>query len=106
MIALEEVVRVAAEVELLKLFGEKQCRAITIDYLPQRGSLWAAREPGEAPSTIGGPDGYSLTYLLEDQMFGGVTYAAVTCSGHVVVRPFRWVSYHELVGSSINVATN
>lgn len=101
-----ELVRIAAEVELLKKMGLARSRTMTIDYVPAREAIIIPRAPGEEdPITVYPPEVTELTFTLEDQMFGGVVYVALTCGGHIVIHPFVWDSYEKLSTTAITLRT-
>ena len=60
------------------------------DVLLINSTSWPHNSPTFAPTPM------SLTFCLEDAMFGGVTFVAITCGGRVVINPFVFESYDKL----------
>lgn len=101
----KELAVIAQQVELLRLMGEKRSRVIRLDYIAPRAGMVIPRLPedGMEPMEVYAPIATVLEYKLEDAMFGNVTYAAITCSGKIVVSPFIWHSYDHLATLKITV---
>lgn len=93
---------IAQELDILKNFGEKRCRTLRVNYTPGMPYkiTYGDETPLEPPVL---PPTYELTYILEDAMFGGEVFAAVTCNGLVVTRPFPWPGYDTLAQMRITV---
>jgi hypothetical protein len=81
--------------------GERRCRIVTLDFVPARPAIILPRLEGDGPLTTMPPHVEEVVYHLEDTMFGGDVYAAVTCRGHTVVAPFLWSSWEALARSRI-----
>lgn len=88
-----EMLGVAQEAEILKRFGEQRCRVVRVNYVP---AVPFQVSPVEEGVPIPKPQPCELTFLLEDAMFGGEVFAAVTCNGLVIIRPFLWPGYDTL----------
>lgn len=98
-----DLVRIAVSAQVFKLMGERRTRQVTIDYSPARDALLVPRESGEdAPLEPITPDVIPITFTLEDAMFGGSVWVALTCGERVVVHPFAWVSYEHLATIVVN----
>jgi hypothetical protein len=98
------MLRVAAEAHITRIMGMNQQRSVTIDIIPARAMFLAPRlDPDDDSLTAPTPTVQTLTFHLEDQMFGTVVYAAITCQGRVIVNPFKWESWDHLARSAINV---
>lgn len=98
-----ELLGIAQELDVLKRFAQRRCRKVDVRYIPgmpyQVGFL--GDDPKNEPHPL--PEPYDLTFYLEDSMFGGEVFAAVTCNGLVVVRPFLWPGYDALLKMRITV---
>jgi hypothetical protein len=95
----EEIVQIAKDCEILKLFGAAQTNTITVDYVPPRVGMIIPREPGDGPFNIHPRPCEELTFELESVIFhsaGGAVFVAVTCRGVFVTPPFKWESYAKL----------
>lgn len=91
-----EMLGIAQQLDILKEFGSKRCRMLRVNYTP--GLPYKITYGDEAPpEPIKTPPTYELTYILDDAMFGGEVFAAVTCNGLVVIRPFLWPGYEALL---------
>ena len=100
-----ELIRLANDISLIQLFAERKCRRITVDYVPARERLAFARPVGQEddPLIAYPPEVIPVTYTLEDAMFGGVTFAAITCGFRLIVNPFVWTTYEEFGSYVITV---
>lgn len=97
-----DLINVVEQAGVLKIMSERRCRQVTIDYCPPRESMAIPRDPGcTEPIEPAAPTVIPLTFLLEDTMFGGVIFVALTCGPRVVINPFVWVSYEHLGHISI-----
>lgn len=92
-----DVLAVAKAVGILHLLGKSRGRPVTVDYVPVQLAIVTPR-PADAvgPPTPPPPLVETLVYHLEDAEFGGRTFVAVTCQGHIVVNPFPWENYEVL----------
>ena len=101
-----DLLRVCEQAGVLKRMGEGRCRSVTVDYVPPREGMCIPRTPGEdEPIEPLVPEVITLTFNLEDAMFGGVLFAAITCGHRVVVSPWQWVSYEHLALQTIKPVT-
>lgn len=91
-----ELVQIASHCDLLKLFGERQVKEITVDYVPARAALVWPRLPGDGPLEACMPHVEEITFHLEDTQIGGEVWACVTCRSMVIVRPWKWDSWASL----------
>lgn len=99
-----EMLRIAAEANVLRVMGERRLHSVTLDIVPARGQIIVPRIDDDDDSlTAPAPTIQTLTFHLEDAMFGTTTYAAVTCQGRVIVQPFAFESWDHLAASSIKV---
>jgi hypothetical protein len=96
-----DLLAIACEANVLKIMGERRTRVITFDFVPARPAIILPRLEGDGPLNASPPHVEEVTYYLEDTMFGGEVYAAVTCRGHTVVAPFLWSSWEALARSRI-----
>lgn len=96
-----DLLAIACEANVLRIMGQRKCRQITLDYVPARPAIIIPRLEGDGPLNAMPPHVEEVTYFLEDSMFGGDVYAAVTCRGHTVVAPFLWSSWETLANSRI-----
>ena len=78
------------------IMGRERRRHVTVDYIPPRDAMIFARETDDGPMETFAPTPMSLTFCLEDAMFGGVTFVAITCGGRVVINPVVFESYDKL----------
>jgi hypothetical protein len=100
----EEMLRIASEANVAKIMGENHSRAVTLDVIPARGQVIVPRlDPDDDSLTSPAPTIQTLTFHLEDAMFGTVCYAAITCQGKVIVNPFVWESWEHLAKARIGV---
>lgn len=98
----EAMLRVAAEANVAKIMGENQSRTVILDVIPARGQVIVPRlDPEDDSLTPPAPAIDTLTFHLEDAMFGTVCYAAITCQGKVIVNPFVWESWEHLAKARI-----
>lgn len=96
-----DLIAIAAYGNIFKIMGERMCREVTVDYIPQRPAMVIPRLPGDGPLTASPPHVEELTFKLEDTLFGGEVFCSLVCRETVVVLPFRWVSWAELARSVI-----
>jgi hypothetical protein len=96
-----DLLAIACEANVLRIMGERRCRIVTLDFVPARPAIILPRLEGDGPLTTMPPHVEEVVYHLEDTMFGGDVYAAVTCRGHTVVAPFLWSSWEALARSRI-----
>lgn len=97
-----DMLRIAHEANLFKQMGENHARIFKLDYVPARPAMILPREKGEeGPLNLMPPEAVELTYILEDAMFGGTVYVALTCGGHIIIHPFEWHSYDKLSKTAI-----
>lgn len=96
-----DLIMIAAEANLLKLFGKQRVRSITLDYVPPRPAMVIPRLAGEEPITALPPHIEEITYNLEDTMFGGEVFTAVTSRSFVIVSPWLWSGWEVMTGWSI-----
>lgn len=82
--------------KVFAIMGRERRRHVTVDYIPPRDAMIYAREDDDGPMETYAPVPISLTFTLEDAMFGGVTFVAITCGGRVVINPFVFESYDKL----------
>lgn len=100
----EEMLRIAAEANVLRIMGETRRRSVTLDIVPARGQIIVPRIDEDDDSlTAPAPTIQSLQFHLEDAMFGTVCFAAVTCQGRVIVSPFAFESWDALAKSAISI---
>lgn len=92
---------IATEANIFKIMGEQKVRSVTIDFVPSRAALLIPRLNGDDPVTSCAPHVEEVTFHLEDAMFGGEVFTAITCRGNVVVLPFPWTSWDGLAKSRI-----
>jgi hypothetical protein len=92
---------IAREANVFKIMGERKVRTVTIDFVPARPALVMPRFPGDDPITACPPHIEEVVFHLEDTMFGGETFASLTCRGMVIVVPFLWSSWDTLAKSQI-----
>lgn len=104
-ITFRELVALASEVSVFQIMGRLHIRSVTVDYLPAHGAQFKSRLPDDPPAEFVGPSMVSLTYVLDESMFGGETYAALTCMGHVVVAPFRFTDFEDLAQCGITLSS-
>ena len=99
-----EMLGVAQAANILERMGEDECRLVTVDYTTSLGyKVDCLKTPPEGdPKPVTVPV-HRLTFVLEDAMFGGEVFAAVTCNGLVIIRPFLWTGYEELAKMKIVV---
>lgn len=98
-----ELAAIASEANLFKVMGHNRLTEITVDYVPNRNRFIVPRLPGDGPLEAHAPHVEQLTFALEDQMFAGEVWTALTCRGVVVVNPFRWEGWPKLATWSIIV---
>jgi hypothetical protein len=96
-----DLLAIACEANVLKIMGERRTHVVTLDFVPQRPAIIIPRLPDDGPLNAMPPHVEEVTFYLEDAMFGGDVYAAVTCRGHTVVAPFLWSSWETLAKSRI-----
>lgn len=99
-----ELCQVAIDANVLQIMSERKCKKVKIDYLPARPAVLIPREDDGGP-----PEPYTLKpitliFTLEDAMFGGVTFAALTCGHRVIVRPFEWTNFDALAKLNLKLA--
>jgi hypothetical protein len=93
---------VARDGQVLRIMGQRQARSVTLDIIPARGRVITARLDEDDDSlTAPAPTIGSLTFHLEDAMFGTVCFAAVTCQGRVIVNPFPFESWDHLAKATL-----
>lgn len=101
-LSIQELVTIAASAGVFKLLGEGRRRRVVVDYVPPREPIIIPREPDEeGPLNVMPPEAVEIAYTLEDAMFGGVVYVALTVAGRVVIHPFVWESYDKLARTAI-----
>lgn len=88
-----DLFRIAMGLQLPKMFGEMETREIVVEYLPAVREVIHVREPDAMPARPVLVAPIEITFRLEDQMFGGDVYVAITADGHVIGRPTKWESY-------------
>lgn len=99
-----ELLAVAQQAGVLQRMAAEQTRIVTVDYCPPREGLIVPRDhPTDDKLEAFPPTVITLTYLLDDAMFGGVTYVALTCEGRVLIHPFVWESFDKLAEVTFNV---
>lgn len=100
-----DLLNIAAEVGLFKIIGETRKRVVKIDYVPPRAAMILPRESVHDDCTLNvyPVEPIEITFVLEDAMFGGVVYAALTCNGRVLIHPFVWESHDKLAATAIPV---
>ena len=97
-----EMLRIAAGANILKIMGERRSATCTLDIIPPRGEVIVPRiNEADDSLTAPAPTIATLRFHLEEHMFGGVVFAAVSCQGHVIVNPFPWKGWDNLAVSRI-----
>ena len=103
-VTVEQMLRIATEANVLRIMGENRKRSVTLDVIPARACVIVPRiDEADDSLTVPAPTIQSLSYHLEDAMFGSMCFAAITCDGRVIVNPFPWESWDHLAKSKINV---
>lgn len=103
-LSVTDLIHIAREVSLLKLFAARRCRSVTVDYVPARPAIILPRESDDYVGLQACPPAIiPITYTLEDCMFGGNTYAVIVCGHRTVVSPFIWTTYEELGTYALNL---
>jgi len=102
-IPLRDLLEIINTAGVLRRMGNQRCRTVVVDYLPARQALIIPRAADDEPVETMAPTMTEITFRLEDTMFGGVIYAAVTCGSRVVIHPFEWKSYEHLATVTVNL---
>jgi len=92
---------IAQEANVFKIMGDTKTRSVTLDFVPGRPAIVMPRLPGDEPLQATPPHVEEITYHLEDSMFGGDVWTALTCRGMTIVQPWLWTSWDALAKSSI-----
>ena len=72
-------------------------RKVVVDYFPARSAISYPREPDDEDGIDPFPiRPVTLTFTLEDAMFGGITFASLVCGHRVIVQPFIWKNFDQL----------
>lgn len=97
-LSISELLEVAKQAGVLQLMARRRSRRVVVDYVPARESMAIPREDDDPdePLSPNPPTVTSLVFTLEDAMFGGTVFVALTCGGRVLVNPFAWVNYAHL----------
>jgi hypothetical protein len=103
-LTINDLLVIAQEAGVLKRMSEQRCRMVVVDYRPPAAGIAVPREQGEEEVGLEpiAPEIVTITYTLEDAMFGGVVYVALTSSERVLINPFAWVSYEHLANITID----
>ena len=101
-LTIRELVEIANQAGVLKRMAEEHVSRVVVDYVPSRPGMAIPRETGDdAPLEPLAPDVTTITYTLEDAMFGGTIYATIVCGNRVIITPFVWQSYENLARVTI-----
>lgn len=100
-----EILRAIEQAGVPRLMGERKVRRLVIDYVPPREAIALPRENEEEDSSLEvyPPVPIKLTFQIEDAMFGGEVWAAITCGNRVVVAPFLWRGFDELAKTNFTI---
>lgn len=99
-----DILNVIAKAEVPKLMGERKTRRLVIDYVPPREATMLPRDSEQdGPLEVYPPVPIQLTFQIEDAMFGGEVWAAITCGNRVVVAPFLWRGFDELAKTNFTI---
>ena len=104
-LSLDELIEVLTTARVLQIMGEKECRLVTVDYVPAQQSMTFVREDDDSPLEAFPRDPIKICFVLEDAMVGGVVYAAVTVGHRVIIEPFRWYGYEHLAAACAGTET-
>lgn len=101
---ISELLAIAQMAGVLQRMAATHRSWVTVDYCPARDAIVVPREldagdEGLEPFPIRATP---ITFQLEDAMFGGTTYVALTCEGRVIIHPFVWESYAKLAKIKID----
>ena len=91
-----ELVKVAADANVFKIMSENKTNTVTIDYVPARAAMLIPRDETDAPLESYPLNPIPITFRLEDAMFAGQVFVALTVGHRVIVHPFQWRSFDEL----------
>lgn len=97
----QQLCEIANYANVFKIMGEKRWREVTVDYVPGRQAIVLPRLPDDDALNALPPHVEELVFKLEDAMFGGELFAALTCKDLVIVAPFVWTGWDSLAQSSI-----
>lgn len=92
---------IARDANVFQTMGENKCRMVRLDYVPAQAAMIIPRLVDDEPSEPTPPQMEELCYFLDDAMFGGEIYAALTCNGRTIVGPFPWTDYETLSKTTI-----
>lgn len=95
-LSLDELLNILETAKVLRIMAEEGCKSVTVDYVPPRPAMALAREDPDIGLEMYPSQPIVLTFTLDDAMFGGSVYAAITCGSRVIIRPFPWVDYASL----------
>lgn len=98
-----ELCRVLEDAKVLSIMSHDETRQVTVAYFPPRAGMVFPMSDGDDPIEAYPINPILLTFKLEDTMFGGEVWAAITCGDQVVIRPFPWISYENLGTLKITV---
>lgn len=92
----QELCGVLEDAKVLSIMSQDETRRVTVAYFPPRAGMVFPMLEGDDPIEAYPINPILLTFQLEDTMFGGEVWAAITCGDQVVIRPFPWTSYEHL----------
>lgn len=97
-LSIPELIEIANAAGVLRLMSERRTSRVVVDHVPARAAMSIPREPEEEGDdlAVSRPDVIPLVFTLEDAMFAGDIFVALTCGNLVIVNPFRWHSYEHL----------
>lgn len=96
-LTISELLGIAEHAKVLPIMSERRTRQVVVDYVPARDALFLPREsPEDPPLEAFPPTVIPITYTLEDSMFGGITYVALTVRERVLIHPFTFGGYDDL----------
>lgn len=95
-IPIEELAHIVEQGSILKQMATDRKRTVVVDYIPARASMTLPRTEDGEPLKAYKTEPITLTFTLEDAMFGGICFVALCCGHRVVVSPFPWTTYDDL----------
>lgn len=102
-LTIRELVEIANQAGVLKRMGEEHVNRVVVDYVPSHPGMAIPRETGDdAPLEPLAPHVTTITYTLEDAMFGGMIYTTIVCGNRAILTPFVWQGYENLTRVTIS----
>ena len=92
----QELCDVMEKAKVRQIMAAEGIQEVHVDYFPPREAMIYVRETDDDTTEVYPQKAITLTFTLEEAMFGGKVFAAITCGHKVVILPFIWRGYDKL----------